>query len=204
MTELIVALDTPDPGKIVNTLGDSVNFYKIGIQSIYSSSGIWLARTLVDNGKKVFLDVKLWDIDNTVKEAIRGIEWMNVNMVTVHSKCLKAALSARTGDKLKIIVPTKLTNENAAPITIRSIAWGAWLKGANGVVVSGHEAAHFRNMITICPAIRSTEIENDDQVRTCTPKQAAENKANYIVVGRQIIQADNPKKEVMKILKEIE
>jgi orotidine-5'-phosphate decarboxylase len=211
---LIVALDMPtveEARRLVSDLGDRISFYKVGLELLFAG-GLDLARDLRRQGKRVFLDMKLLDIGNTVERAVANATELDVTMLTVHGhdlKTLKAAVAGRGKGKVKLLAVTVLTNLSAEDLAEQGSALAAEdlvLRraklardaGFDGVIASGHEAARIRaetgpNFLIVTPGIRLAGGTTDDQERVMTPDHAVMAGANYIVVGRPITQADNPK-----------
>jgi orotidine-5'-phosphate decarboxylase len=211
---LIVALDMPtveEAARLVATLGDSVGFYKVGLELLFSG-GLELARELKASGKRVFLDMKLLDIGNTVERAVANATELGVDFLTVHGhdlKTLRAAVTGRGKSGLKLLAVTVLTNLTPDDL----LQQGSHMKpselalqraklahesGVDGVIASGQEAARIReatgaNFLIVTPGIRLTGTTSDDQERITTPDHAIAAGADYIVVGRPITQADEPK-----------
>lgn len=211
---LIVALDMPTVEQarlLIATLGDTVSFYKVGLELLFAG-GLELARDLRRQGKKVFLDMKLLDIGNTVERAVANATDFGVDFLTVHGhdlKTMRAAVTGRGGSKMKLLAVTVLTNLTAddlkqqgatltpAELVLRR-AQLARESGFDGVIASGQEAGRIRQAIgpgflIVTPGIRLTGSATDDQERITTPGHAIASGADYIVVGRPITQADNPK-----------
>lgn len=211
---LIVALDMPTVEQarlLIATLGDTVSFYKVGLELLFAG-GLELARDLRRQGKKVFLDMKLLDIGNTVERAVANATEFGVDFLTVHGhdlKTLKAAVSGRADGKVKLLAVTVLTNLSAedlreqgsslspAELVLRR-AELAHAAGFDGVIASGQEAARIRaatgpDFLIVTPGIRLPGGTTDDQERVMTPDHAIMAGANHIVVGRPITQADDPK-----------
>lgn len=211
---LIVALDMPtleEAQRLVATLGDSVTFYKVGLELLFSG-GLLLARALKAEGKRVFLDMKLLDIGNTVERAVANATEFGVDFLTVHGhdlKTLRAAVSGRGNSRLKLLAVTVLTNLTEddlkqqgsslqpSELVLRR-AQLAHESGFNGVIASGQEAARIRaavgpDFLIVTPGIRLTGSASDDQERITTPDHAIATGADYIVVGRPITQSDDPK-----------
>jgi orotidine-5'-phosphate decarboxylase len=210
---LIVALDMPtveEAQRLVVKLGPEVTFYKIGLELIFSG-GLELARALKAEGKRVFLDMKLLDIGNTVERAVANATELGVDFLTVHGhdlKTLRAAVAGRGGSHLKLLAVTVLTNLTAddlkqqgaslaPPDLVLRRAQLAREAGADGVIASGQEASRIREAIgpgflIATPGIRLTGSATDDQERVTTPDHAIAAGADYIVVGRPITQADEP------------
>jgi orotidine-5'-phosphate decarboxylase len=211
---LIVALDMPtaeEARRLIALLGDTVTFYKIGLELLFAG-GLDLARDLRHQGKRVFLDMKLLDIGNTVERAVANAAELDVTFLTVHGqdlKTLRAAVSGRAGGKVKLLAVTVLTNLSAddlaqqgatlspAELVLRR-AEMAYAAGFDGVIASGQEASRIRaatgpNFLIVTPGIRLPGGTTDDQERVMTPDHAIMAGANHIVVGRPITQADDPK-----------
>lgn len=211
---LIVALDMPsvrEARALVTTLGDSVSFYKVGLELMFAG-GLDLAQELRHEGKRVFLDMKLLDIGTTVERAVAHINELNLDFLTVHGhdlKTLRAAVNGRGSSKLKLLAVTVLTSLTAddllqqgsdlspAELAVRR-ARLAHDAGFDGVIASGQEAARIRKatspkFLIVTPGIRLTGSAMDDQERVMTPTHAIAAGANHIVVGRPITQADDPK-----------
>lgn len=211
---LIVALDMPtleEAQRLVATLGDSVHFYKVGLELLFSG-GLELARALKAEGKRVFLDMKLLDIGNTVERAVANATEFGVDFLTVHGhdlKTLRAAVAGRSKSHLKLLAVTVLTNLTADDLRqqgsslspsdlVQRRALLARESGFDGVIASGQEAGRIRqavgpNFLIVTPGIRLTGSATDDQERITTPDHAIASGADYIVVGRPITQADDPK-----------
>lgn len=212
---LIVALDMPSVEEarlLVATLGDTVSFYKVGLELLFAG-GLELARDLRHQGKKVFLDMKLLDIGNTVERAVANAAELDITFLTVHGqdlKTLRAAVSGRSGSKVKLLAVTVLTNLSGddlaqqgsslspADLVLRR-AEMAYAAGFDGVIASGQEAARIRaatgpNFLIVTPGIRLTGGTTDDQERVMTPDHAIMAGANHLVVGRPITQADDPRR----------
>jgi orotidine-5'-phosphate decarboxylase len=211
---LIVALDfstLEEARALVGRLGDAVTFYKIGLELVMSG-GLGLARELSGAGKRVFLDMKLLDIENTVERATRNAATAGATFLTVHAhdaKTLRAALAGRAGTDLKILGVTVLTNLDAGDIRAQGIdaspeelvarrAALARDAGCEGVVSSGLEAARVRaivgpGMAIVTPGIRLAGGTAGDQARVSGPGDAIAAGADYLVVGRPISAAVDPR-----------
>ncbi len=219
---IIVALDLPnliDCEAMVEKLGDSVNFYKIGL-GMLCQGGLGLAIELKNQGKRVFLDMKFFDIGATVEKAVRGVAQYDLDFLTVHGDpyVVRAAVKGRGDNQMKILAVTFLTSLNRADLDEALIQNGAietlvvdracraFLAGADGVIASPHEATAIRalpeakNKLIITPGVRPLGTDNNDQKRIATPVQAIQNGANHIVIGRPILNAPNPRDAVLKIL----
>lgn len=221
---LIVALDVPtveNARKLIELLGGAIGFYKIGLQLIFAG-GLDLARDLAAAGKKVFLDAKLLDIDQTVANAVENVAKMGVTFLTVHGNTptVKAAIAARGTSRLKIFAVTALTSMDqqdladigsglTIPAYVMHRVQRALEAGADGVIASGQEANAIRErvggkLLIITPGIRSEGVAHDDQKRVATPFEAIRAGADYLVVGREILRAPKPGEKVDFILREIE
>lgn len=223
---LIFALDVPDLDRarsLVETLGDSVVFYKLGLEFFLSGHYFELAAELRDKGKKIFADLKLFDIPATVASAVRQLARHDVHFCTVHGNdsMLKAAADAK-GD-MKILAVTALTSLDQgdlddlgfqcdAATLVLSRARRALALGCDGVVSSGLEVPALRAsvdhaLVTVCPGIRpifNDEVSaSNDQQRIVTPAQAIASGADYLVVGRPIRDAQDPYRAASHIQQEI-
>lgn len=219
---LIVALDLSSveaADAMVKRLGDSVTFYKIGYQLAYAG-GLVYARTLADAGKRVFLDLKLHDIGNTVAEGVKSISRLGATFLTVHAypQTMKAAVQARERS-LQILAVTVLTSYNDRDLA--AAGYGAGVRataaerarsaaeiGVDGLVCSPEEAAPLRaivgaEMLLVTPGIRPAGAEIGDQKRVSTPAAAIAAGADYLVIGRPVIAADDPKRAAEAIIAEI-
>lgn len=212
--KLIVALDLPsydDARALVNRLGDTVTFYKIGLELLFSD-GLSLASELKQEGKRVFLDLKFLDIGNTVERAVASAAGLGVDFLTVHghdTKTLKAAVRGRSGSDLKLLAVTVLTSLDQSDLDEQSLATtpGALVlsrarlaqnAGVDGVIASGQEAAAVRTatgseFLIVTPGIRLPGGDTGDQARITTPERALRDGANHLVVGRPINAAKDPK-----------
>jgi orotidine-5'-phosphate decarboxylase len=220
---LIIALDFNNAAQaraIVSALGDSVDFYKVGLE-LYAAEGISFARELVDLGKNVFLDLKLYDIGETVKRAVSVVANSGVRYLTVHGSkaLLKAAMEGRADSDLKLLAVTVLTSFNEQDLAdlgyetsvgdlVTLLARAAVDCKVAGVVCSPLEAARVRpilssDMVLVTPGVRSKTAGAGDQKRIATPAEAIAAGADYLVIGRQVTRAPNPKAEVEKITAEI-
>lgn len=222
--KLIVALDVPsydDARDLVNLLGPTVSFYKIGLELLFSE-GLTLAHELKTEGKRVFLDLKFLDIGNTVERAVASAAQLGVDFLTIHghdSKTLKAAVKGRSDSSLKILAVTVLTSLDDDDLKEQGIssnphdlvskrAQMAHQAGLDGVIASGHEAAAIRSstsnaFLIVTPGIRLPGGESGDQMRITTPHDAIAAGANYLVVGRPITAAADPKAAAQAFLDQI-
>lgn len=220
---LIVGLDVPDVGeaeRVVKALGDDVIFYKIGYQLVFAG-GLEFARDLVADGKKVFLDMKLLDIDNTVASAVENIVRMGMTMLTLHAypKAMRAAVAAAAGTPLCLLGVTVLTSMDDADLVeagynldARSLvlkrASQAADAGMGGIVCSAEEASAVRaivgrDMAIVTPGIRPAGAEKGDQKRVMTPSQALAAGSSHLVVARPVVKAPDPRAAARLILAEM-
>ena len=222
--QLIVGLDVSSRARaeeIVAVLGDSVDFYKIGYQCFYGADGFALGKDLLKAGKKVFFDLKLLDIDNTVEKGVAAIAETGATMLTVHAypQCMRAAMRGAAGSDLCILGVTVLTSMNDADVAeagfARDAAGLVALRaqqardaGIGGVVASPHEAEMVRTIIgarmaIVTPGIRPAGAAMDDQKRVMGPGQALAAGASHLVVARPIIEAADPAAAARAILAEM-
>src|ERR1700761_62915 len=220
---LIVALDLPGVEQaeaMVARLGDSVSFYKIGYQLGYAG-GLSLVGKLADKGKKVFIDLKLHDIGNTVARGVESVAKLGATFLTVHAypQTMKAAVEARTGSGLKILAVTVLTSYDDGDLhaagyrlgvadLVEARAQQAQGLGVDGLVCSPAEAASLRKivghqMMLVPPGARPAGAATGDQKRIMTPALAVAAGSDYLVVGRPVVEAADPKAVAEAILAEI-
>jgi orotidine-5'-phosphate decarboxylase len=217
---LIVGLDVPtvkEAETIVATLGDDILFYKIGHQLAFAG-GLELARDLASSGKKIFLDMKLLDIDNTVASGVENIAKMGMSMLTLHAypKAMRAAVAAAKGSNLCLLGVTVLTSmddedlkdagygTDAVSLVLRR-AGQARAAGMGGIVCSAEEAVAVRNVIgpdmaLVTPGIRPAGAEKGDQKRVMTPSDAIRAGSSHLVVARPIVKAPDPRAAARAIL----
>jgi len=212
---LIVALDVPNVVQgmaLADRLGDSVGFYKIGL-GMLTGGGLALANELkTEHGKRVFLDLKLFDIGATIEAAVRGIARFDLDFLTVHGdpQVVRAAATGKGASGLKILAVTVLTSLDRADLDANLIRPGdiheitlerarrALEAGADGVIASPQEAAVIRALpeaegrLIVTPGVRPEGTATGDQKRIATPAQAIADGADHIVVGRPVWQADDP------------
>jgi len=204
---------------MVARLGDSVVFYKIGYQLAYAG-GLAYAQKLVGSGKRVFLDLKLHDIGNTVAQGVKSVARLGASFLTVHAypQTMMAAVEAREGD-LRILAVTVLTSYDDADLRaagydtsvnalVARRADSARRLGIDGLVCSPDEAANVRaivgaDMALVTPGIRPSGAASGDQKRIATPATAIASGADYLVVGRPIVAATDPKAAADAIVAEI-
>jgi orotidine-5'-phosphate decarboxylase len=220
---LIVALDVPSVAEaeaLVARLGDSVSFYKVGLELIYAG-GLPFAERLGRSGKQIFLDAKLLDIDNTVAGAVKSVAAMGMTFLTVHAypKTMRAAAAARGNARLKILGVTVLTSLDQTDLseagyggTISDLvarrAKDAVEADIDGIVASPAEAAAVRaivgpDMAIVTPGVRPAGSDAGDQKRIATPATAIKAGASHLVVGRPITTALDPKAAADAIVAEI-
>jgi orotidine-5'-phosphate decarboxylase len=221
---LIVALDAPSvkaAEAMAARLGDSVWFYKIGYQLAFAG-GLSLAAELIAAGKQVFLDLKLHDIGNTVTKGVESIAKLSATFVTVHAypQTMKAAVEGKRGSTLRILAVTVLTSYDDADLAAAgyemnvnelAAARAAQARdiGVDGLVCSAEEAATLRSiagarMVLVTPGIRPAGSAAGDQKRIMTPARAIEAGADFLVVGRPVLEAGDPKAAADAIVAEIE
>ena len=220
---LIVALDLPsvrDADAMVTRLGDTASFYKLGYQLAFTG-GLSFVDTLIRAGKQVFLDMKLHDIENSVSKGVENVARLVVEFLTVHAypQTMKAAVAARQGSNLKVLAVTVLTSyddidlaESGYTATVDTLvarrAQQAHDIGIDGLVCSPEEASPLRlivgnQMTFVTPGVRPVGAAHGDQKRVATPSQAIGAGADYLVVGRPITGASDPKACAQSIVEEI-
>jgi orotidine-5'-phosphate decarboxylase len=220
---LIVALDAPSveaAQALVGRLGDSVSFYKIGMELIYGGDGLALARQLIGEGRQVFIDLKLHDIPNTVERATAQIARLGASFLTVHAypQTMRAAKAGAAGSGLSLLGVTVLTSADDADLEEAGYAFGAAALvsrrarqaeeiGLAGVVASAAEAAALRaegrRITLVCPGVRPAGGDAGDQKRVATPGRAIADGADYLVVGRPITAAADPRAAAEAFVAEI-
>ncbi len=223
---LIVALDVPNAVaglELAERLGDAVTFYKIGL-GMLTGGGLALANELKqEQGKRVFLDMKLFDIGATVEAAVRGLAQFDLDFLTVHGDphVVRAAKEGASGTDLKILAVTILTSldrddldaclirEGAVPDLVLDRAGRAFDAGADGVIASPQEAAMIRGLpesagrLIVTPGVRPAGAALGDQKRVATPHDAIADGADHIVVGRPIWQAPDPAQAARDVLESL-
>ncbi|MEL6801364.1 MAG: orotidine-5'-phosphate decarboxylase [Pseudomonadota bacterium] len=223
---LIAALDVPNAVAglaLAERLGDAVSFYKIGL-GMLTGGGLALANELKqEHGKRIFLDMKFFDISNTVEAAVRGLTQFDIDFLTVHGDphVVRAAMHGAAGSNTKILAVTILTSLDRDDLDASLIKDGtpadlviersdiAFDAGADGVIASPQEAARIRALpsstgkLIVTPGVRPAGAELGDQKRVATPADALTDGADHIVVGRPITRADNPRTAAEAILSEI-
>jgi orotidine-5'-phosphate decarboxylase len=220
---LIVALDVPSVAAaeaMIDTLGDAVSFYKIGYQLAFAG-GLPLVEQLARANKRVFLDLKLHDIGNTVARGVESVAKLGATFLTVHAypQTMHAAVDARAGSSLRILAVTVLTSYDDADLAaagydftvselVAERAGQARDIGVDGLVCSAEEAANLRpivgtRMALVTPGIRPAGAASGDQKRIMTPARAIAAGADHLVVGRPILEAPDPKAAAEAIIEEI-
>lgn len=223
---LIVALDVPNVVQgleLAARIGDAVSFYKIGL-GMLTGGGFALANELKqEHGKRIFLDMKLFDIGATVEAAVRGIAGYDLDFLTVHGdpQVVRAAAEGKAGSNLKILAVTILTSLDRADLDANLIRPGdlrditierasrALEAGADGVIASPQEAAAIRALpqargkLIVTPGVRPAGAALGDQKRVATPAQAIADGADHIVIGRPIWQAPDPQAAAQAVLLEL-
>ena len=221
---LIVALDmdtATEAEGLVEALGQGVDFYKIGYQLIYGGDGLAFGKALIATGKRVFFDLKLLDIDNTVERATAAIALSGACMMTVHAypQCMRAAQNAAAGSDLMILGVSVLTSMSDADVAeagfardtaglVALRAGQAKAAGIGGLVCSPLEAEMVRSLVgpgmaIVTPGIRPRGSDAGDQKRIMGPADALAAGASHLVVGRPITAADDPKAAAAAILREM-
>jgi orotidine-5'-phosphate decarboxylase len=221
---LIVALDLPDVGeaeRLVERLGDAATFYKVGMELAYGGDGLTFASRLAADGKHVFLDLKLHDIPNTVGRATAQAAGLGATFLTIHAypQTMRAAVAGAKGTGLRLLAVTVLTSCDDADLLeagyrfgvvemVRRRAEQAEALGVDGLVASAEEAADVRagvgkTMILVTPGIRPAGAEAGDQKRVATPAGAIRGGADYLVVGRPVTSASDPRQAAAAIVAEI-
>jgi orotidine-5'-phosphate decarboxylase len=224
---LIVALDVKSHAaalRLVERLGDAVSFYKVG-SPLFTRSGPDIVKQLKEAGKRVFLDLKYHDIPNTVSSAVSAAAELGVDLLTIHSSggaaMIKAARDAAGEDGPRILAVTVLTSFggddaeqvwgkqiNSLREEVMRLAQLAADAGAHGVIASPLEAEslkrrHSPGFLVVTPGIRPAGVERGDQVRTATPADALRAGADYLVVGRPVIEAKDPLEIVRQMQEEL-
>lgn len=222
---LIIGLDVPSVAEaraMVERIGDAGSFYKIGYQLAYAG-GFELAKDLIVNGKKVFLDLKLHDIGNTVEEGVRSVAGLGATLLTVHAypQTMRAAVAGKAGSNLNILAVTVLTSYDERDLAEAGYAPGTTPAdlvarraeqardiGIDGIVCAATEAARVRAILgpgrlIVTPGIRPAGAAAGDQKRIVTPADAIRAGASHLVVARPIVQADDPRAAAQAIIREI-
>jgi orotidine-5'-phosphate decarboxylase len=221
---LILALDVPsstDADRLLDQVSDQIGFVKIGLE-LYTAAGPDMVRRVIDRGKRVFLDLKFLDIEETVRRATARVAAMGVELLTVHAnrKALGAAVQGRGKSSLKLLAVTVLTNFDSQDLRDMGIQLGvqelvsarallASEVGCDGVVASGEEAGVLRpkvgpRFMIVTPGVRPVGKGVDDHARVTTPTQTIAAGADYLVIGRPIRDAADPAAAAAAILSEMQ
>ena len=223
--KLIVALDfwtIEEAEKLVEDLGDEVTFYKVGL-GLQLIGGDIFAKKLLKEGKKVFLDYKWLDIEETIKNAVAQAAQIGISFLSLHgvNGILRGAVQGRGTSKLKLLCVTVLTSMDAEDIqemgypptmTVEELVVHRAVKaleiGIDGVIASALEASRIKSLssgklMVVSPAIRPLDSPADDQKRIATPSMAIKAGADYLVIGRPITEAHNPREAAHKIIVEM-
>lgn len=220
---LIVALDVEtsvDARALVNALDGAASFYKVGLE-LYTAAGMDFVRELKSQGRRIFVDLKLYDIGETVKRAVAQVAKAGADFLTVHGSTavMAAAVEGRGESSLKLLAVTVLTSFDESdlrqmgyPCDVTKLVElrvrNAVDAGVDGVVCSPLEVARVRELagpgITlVTPGVRSAGASSGDQKRVATPVEAMAHGADYLVIGRQVTRASDPRAEFLKICREI-
>lgn len=223
MNPIIIALDVESAGEarqLVERLGDSVSFYKVGME-LYAAAGMEFVRELTGAGKQVFLDMKYYDIGETVRRATARVAAAGVRFLTVHAvpQVMRAAVEGKGGSALQILAVTVLTSLDDGDLAGMGYRFGvkelvglrarqAMEAGVDGLVCSPLEVAEVRGIVgpkavLVTPGVRSAGAGKGDQKRVATPAEALRSGASYLVIGRQVTRAADPRAEVSRICDEI-
>lgn len=220
---LICALDVDDPGRakeLVGALDGVVDFFKVGMV-LQLVGGTEMVQWLLKSGKRVFLDMKYFDVPETVEKVVAQVAKLGVSFLTVHGngRVIEGAVKGRGDSSLKLLAVTVLTSLDAADIKdmgfdcsveelVLARAKKSVQSGCDGVIASGFEAGLLRKelgtkLLIVTPGIRPAGSGQDSHKRAVTPKEAVAAGADYIVVGRPIIQAPDPRQAALKIVEEM-
>ena len=220
---IIIALDVPtaeEALQLVRAIGPAASFYKVGLE-LFTAAGPDFVRELKSNGLRVFLDLKLHDIGETVKRAVARAVDLGPDFLTIHatSQVMRAAAEGRAASSLKLLAVGVLTSLDDSDLekdgysrTLTDLvelrARNAMAAGVDGIVCSPREVARVRaitgrNMILLNPGVRSAGSSTGDQKRVATPAEAVAAGADYIVIGRQVTRSKDPRGETLRILEEV-
>ncbi|MEP6714480.1 MAG: orotidine-5'-phosphate decarboxylase [Terriglobia bacterium] len=223
MNPVIIALDfesRSEADKLVATLGDAAGFYKVGME-LYAAAGMDYVRSLVGRGKRVFLDLKYYDIGETVRRAVTIASKSGAEFLTVHAvgQVMRAAAEGRGDSNMKLLAVTVLTSFDQRDVAelgytcaVGELVAGrvrqAMTAGMDGIVGSPVEARTIREIagpqaILVMPGVRSAGSSSGDQKRVATPAEAVANGADYIVIGRQVTRAPDPPAAMAAIQNEL-
>jgi orotidine-5'-phosphate decarboxylase len=220
---VIVALDVEtvaEARRLVDTLGNAASFYKVGLE-LYTAAGVDFVHELKRKGHRVFLDLKLHDIGETVRRAVAQVARVGADFLTVHAmrQGMQAAVAERGGSDLKLLAVAVLTSVDdrdlledgyacsVAELVERRVR-NAMDDGVDGIVCSALEVAKVRatagpQAILVVPGVRSAGAATGDQKRVATPAEAVANGADFLVIGRQVTRASDPRAELLRVLEEI-
>ena len=220
---IIIALDFDSPGEarsLIRLLGDQAGFYKVGLE-LFTAAGPDFVRELVASGKRVFLDLKFFDIGETVKRATEQVSRLGASFLTIHGspQVMRAAHAGRESSLLKLLAVTVLTSfdqddlaDLGYPSSIADLVdlrvRNARASGINGIVCSPLEVKRVRSlagpdMKLVIPGVRSAGADKGDQKRVATPAEAIQDGADYLVIGRQVTRSTDPRSACEQILSEI-
>jgi len=217
---LIFALDVTtikEAERYVEELDGVIDFFKVGIV-LHTITGSSFVRHLIRKGKKVFLDLKFYDIPETVREAVRQVSGLGVDFLTVHAQrqVMEAAVEGKKGTHLKVLAVTLLTSMDTSDVDnnkspeeiVLQRAKVALECGCDGVVASGREVGMIKKetkgkLLVVCPGIRPKGLSIEDHKRHITPYEAIKAGADYLVVGRPIKNATSPRSAAVSILEEM-
>lgn len=227
---LIFALDVPsvmEAKHLIDALGGVVSFFKIGLE-LYMGSGLELVPVLAKAGKKVFLDLKYFDVPETVKNAVKQVASLGASFLTIHGngKIIKAAVEGRGRADLKLLSVTALTSLDnddmkelgfncTVPDLVMYRAKKAMEAGCDGVIASALEAAKVKELakqikgmdhkfLVVTPGIRPSNSSHDDHKRYTTPAEAIKSGADFLVIGRPIKESSNPRQAAKDIIAEMQ
>jgi orotidine-5'-phosphate decarboxylase len=224
ISPVIVALDLEsgaDARALIAALGDSASFYKVGLE-LYTSTGVDFVHELKSQGHRVFLDLKLYDIGETVKRAVAQVARLGVDFLTVHGSrtVMEAAVAGKGPAPLQLLAVTVLTSFDESDLRqmgyscsvselVELRVRNAMEAGVNGIVCSPLEVGRVRAVagpgaLLVTPGVRSMGAAVGDQKRVATPAQAIADGADYLVIGRQVTRASDPRGEMLHILEEIQ
>ena len=220
---IIIALDVENADQargLVSRIGEAVDVYKVGME-LYASAGPDFVSELIDDGKQVFLDLKFYDIGETVKRAVAQVARRGARFLTIHAsnQVMLAAAEGRGGTDLQLLAVTVLTSVDQADLESDGIPThidqlvelrvrNAVAAGIDGLVCSPVEVARVREIagpdaVLVTPGVRSAGKSLGDQKRVATPAEAIARGASYLVIGREVTRAPDPQGEVQRILSEI-
>ena len=222
---VILALDVESAAEartLIAALGDTASFYKVGLE-LYTSAGMDFVRELKAQGKRVFLDLKLYDIGETVRRATAQVARAGADFLSIHGSqaVMQAAAAGKQNEAgtLKLLAVTVLTSFDETdlkqlgyPCSVSDLVElrvrNARAAGVEGIVCSPLEVARVRaiagpDAILVTPGVRSAGAASGDQKRVATPAEAMANGANYLVIGRQITRASDPRGEMLRVLEEL-